>query len=55
MRSRVPVSAPHMTPYIMSNAGSQVLTRQIEHHRKTGPDQGSFSQVVIRHHDSKLI
>ena len=38
MRSRVQVSAPYMTPYIMSNARSQVLTRQIQHHRKTDPD-----------------
>jgi hypothetical protein len=55
MRNRVPVSAPHMTPYIMSNGRSQVLTRQTGNHYKTLSDQGLFSQVVIRHHDSKLI
>jgi hypothetical protein len=51
----VPVSAPHLTPYIMSNGRSQVVTRQTENHCKTVSDQGLFSQVSIRHHDSKLI
>ena len=55
MRSRVPVSAPHMTPYIVSNGRSRALTRQIENHCKTVSDQGLFSQVSIGHHDSKLI
>jgi hypothetical protein len=32
MRGRGPVSAPHMTPYIMSNGRSPGLTRQTENH-----------------------
>jgi hypothetical protein len=55
MRNRVPVSTPHMTPYIMSNGRTRVLTRQIENHCETVPDQGIFSRVAMRDHDSKLI
>jgi hypothetical protein len=55
MRNRVPASAPHMTPYIMSNGRTRVLTRQIENHCETVPDQGIFSRVAMRDHDLKLI